>query len=117
MKGNTVASLLALSVTVCAMTAWSQSVSSATVPDEFVGAWRLVSWTQRLADGSLRGGPRSSGRIIYADSGYMCWAGMDPNRPQWESSSAPTESDLASAYRGLSAYCASVEVNVSEGSP
>ena len=115
MKRTAVANLMALSLTVCATTAWSQSVSSDTVPDEFVGAWRLVSWTQRLADGSLRDAPRSSGRIIYADSGHMCWTGIDPNRPQWEVLSAPTESELASAYRGMRAYCAAVEVNLSEG--
>ena len=115
MKGKIVVSILALSMTVSTSTVWSQSVSSGAIPKEFVGAWRLVSWHERLADGSVREGPRNIGRIIYADAGYMCWAGMASDRPQWESPSAPTESELAKAYRDLSAYCAAVEVNVREG--
>jgi hypothetical protein len=50
---------------------------------QLVGAWRLVSWEARLADGSTRKNPMSTGSLIYSDSGRMCAMLMDPNRAKW----------------------------------
>lgn len=93
----------------------SQGPSQTDVAKQFVGMWRLVSWSQRLADGSTRQESRSVSYIIYSDTGHMCWVAMDPNRPRWESAIAPTESEAESGLRGLGAYCASVEVHAGEG--
>jgi hypothetical protein len=36
---------------------------------KLVGAWRLVSWETRLADGTLRSNPMNTGSLIYSDAG------------------------------------------------
>lgn len=81
---------------------------------KFQGTWRLVSWFQRLADGTTRQAPNSVGYIIYTDTGHMCYVGMNPNRPKWKTTT-PTESEAISGIVGLGAYCGSVEVHAKEG--
>ncbi len=115
MKGFGVALLTVLLLGVGSLDAVSQAAPQADVAKQFVGMWRLVSWSQRLADGSTRHEPRSVSYIIYTDTGHMCWVAMDPNRPLWKSARAPTESEAVVGLRGLGAYCASVEVHASEG--
>ena len=85
------------------------------IAKQFVGMWRLVSWTQRLADGTTRQNPQSVGYIIYTDTNRMCVVAMDPNRPKWKSETAPTDAEAMSAIRGLLAYCATVEIYSKEG--
>jgi lipocalin-like protein len=80
----------------------------------FLGMWKLVSWEQRLADGTTRQAPNSVGYIVYTDVGRMCYVGMNPERPKWKSST-PTESEALSGIVGLGAYCAAVEVHANEG--
>ena len=80
---------------------------------QFIGIWRLVSWEQRLADGTTRQAPNSVGYIIYTDTGHVCYVGMNPNRPKW-TSRTPTESEAVSAITGLGAYCGTVEVHADE---
>src|SRR5690349_18968723 len=93
-------------------------IERARAQDEFaaqlLGMWRLVSWEQRLADGTIRQAPNSVGYIVYTDTGHMCYVGMNPNRPKWKSST-PTESEAFSGIMGMGAYCAGVEVHASEG--
>ena len=84
------------------------------IAKQFLGIWRLVSWTQRLADGTTRQAPNNVGYIIYTDTGHMCYVGMNPNRPKWKSST-PTESEAFSGIIGMGAYCGAVEVHVNEG--
>jgi len=87
------------------------------VARSFVGTWRLVSWSQRLTDGTTRHDPRTVAHIIYTPDGRMCSLGMDPRRSRWQSATSPTP-DEALAAAGKSAfyaYCANVEVNASEG--
>jgi hypothetical protein len=38
---------------------------------------------------------------------------MDPSRPTWTAD--PTEAEELTAFRGLGAYCATVELNTNEG--
>src|SRR5207249_10315593 len=71
------------------------------IAKQFVGMWRLVSWTQRLADGTTRQNPQSVGYIIYTDTNRMCVVAMDPNRPKWKAETAPTDAEAMSAIRGL----------------
>ena len=85
------------------------------VAKQFVGMWRLVSWTQRLAAGTTRQDPRSVGYIIYTDTGRMCYVSMNPNRPQWKLEAAPTPEEALSGITGLGAYCATVEIHAKEG--
>jgi hypothetical protein len=81
---------------------------------QFIGMWRLVSWEQRLADGTTRQAPNSVGYIVYTDVGRMCYVGMNPNRPKWKSLT-PTESEALSGIVGMGAYCALVELHAREG--
>lgn len=81
---------------------------------QFYGVWRLVSRTQRLADGTTRPYPNNVAYIIYADPGYMCYTAMNPKRPQWKAST-PTPDEAVSGIVGLNAYCATVEVHGKEG--
>ena len=84
------------------------------IAKQFLGIWRLVSWEQRLHDGTTRQAPNSVAYIIYTDTGHMCYVSMNPNRPKW-ASRTPTESEALSAITGLGAYCATVEVHANEG--
>jgi Lipocalin-like domain len=85
---------------------------------QFVGAWRLVSSQQKMADGTTRNnpfyGPGGVGYLIYSETGHMCVVTMDPSRPQWKNEAAPTESELRSAMSGLMAYAGTYEVNATE---
>jgi len=87
------------------------------ITKQFVGMWRLVSWAERLADGTTIQSPLSVGYIIYTDTGHMCFAAMNPSRPKWKSAAAPTPEEIASGLgnSGFYAYCASVEVHAKEG--
>jgi Lipocalin-like domain len=84
------------------------------IAKQFVGMWRLVSWTERLADGTTRHNPRSVGSV-YTDTGHMCYVNMNPNRPLWKSEAAPTPEEALSGITGLGAYCATVEIHAKEG--
>jgi len=89
------------------------------VAKPFVGAWRLVSAVQQMADGSKRNnpmyGPGGIGYLLYSDSGRMCVVNIDPSRPQWKNASAPTEIELRSAMKGIMAYAGRYEVNAEQG--
>jgi hypothetical protein len=56
----------------------NQSEADAAIMKQFVGTWRLVSNAQRLADGTTREGPISTGYIIYTNTNRMCAVDMDP---------------------------------------
>ena len=94
-------------------TSYAQSQDD--IAKQFVGMWRLVSWPERMADGTTRLDPKSVGYIIYTDTGHMCFVDMDPNRPRWKSAAAPTPEEALSGIKGLSAYCATVEIHAKEG--
>lgn len=78
-----------------------------------VGAWRLVSWEDRLADGTTRRNARTVGSLIYSDTGRMCAVIMDPNRPVWRG--RPQDAEVRTAYDGLVAYCGAYELHAAEG--
>lgn len=84
---------------------------------KFIGMWRLVSWPQRLADGTTRQNPMSAAYIIYTDTSHMCFVGMNPNRPKWKSATAPTPEEMTSGLgrNDFGAYCGTVEVHAKEG--
>jgi hypothetical protein len=85
------------------------------VAKQFVGAWRLVSWTQRRADGTTGQNPMSVGYLLYTDTSRMCAAIMNPNRPKWKSETAPAPEEAQSGITGFTGYCSGVEVHAKEG--
>ncbi len=108
-----------LALTTIVVLIWFSGPSPAQSQDpigtRFAGIWRLVSWEQRLADGTTRQSPLSIGYLIYTDTGRMCYVAMAPNRPKWKVEAAPTPEEALSAITGLGAYCATVEIHASEG--
>ena len=80
---------------------------------KLVGAWRLVSWEARLADGSTRRNPMSTGSLIYSDSGRMCAMLMDPNRATW--TGQPDDAQMRAAWNGVVAYCGRYDAHAAEG--
>ncbi len=87
------------------------------VAKQFVGMWRLVSWTQRMVDGTTKPNSQSVGYIIYTDNSHMCFVAMNPNRPKWKSDLTPSTEEMVSGLGngGFYAYCATVEVHAKEG--
>jgi len=94
-----------------------ESVAHAqTEPAQLVrGTWRLVSWTERLVDGSTRPNAQTVGYLIYTDAGRMCAMFMDPNRPKWNEPRAPTGTEALSAISGMTSYCGTYEINPRDG--
>lgn len=92
---------------------------SGSVAERFVGAWRLVSWEERLPDGTVRPnriiGPKGVGSIMYTDSGRMCAMLMNPERPAWKSQGTPQDAEVRSAFDGFVAYCGTYEINERKG--
>ena len=107
---------LSAALLACALANTPQAQSPADVASRLVGAWRLVSWTQRLADGTTRPDPRNVGYIVYSDAGYVCYASMAANRPRWASANNPTGAEaVATMGVPFNSYCARVEVHADEG--
>ncbi len=111
--------VLAIVVILGTMNGATTARAQGDVAQQFVGTWRLISYTQRLADGTTRQGPTSEGFIIYTDTDYMCSVSMDPGRPKWQLSSpfgvTTNGSEALSAIRGSDGYCSRVEVHANEG--
>jgi hypothetical protein len=97
----------------------SQAVVAGEDPlrNRFIGAWKLVSTEQRLADGSRRPaprfGPNGVGYLMYTGT-HMCAVVADPNRPQWKSEQTPTDNEARLAVDGLAAYCATYEIDAKQ---
>ena len=89
------------------------------IAKNFVGAWRLVSAVQHMADGSKRNhpmyGPGGTGYILYSDSGRVCVINVAPSRPKWANESSPTEAEMRAALKGVVSYAGRFEVNAAEG--
>jgi hypothetical protein len=41
----------------------------------------------------------------------MCFLGMNPNRPQWQSEATPTPDEGLSPISDFGAYCATIEIH------
>jgi hypothetical protein len=80
-----------------------------------VGAWRLESTVQRLADGTVRPsplyGPNGVGYLMYSASGYVSALLADPNREHWASDDEPTVGELRAIHDHFIAYCGRYEVD------
>ena len=97
----------------------SQAQSADDAARQLAGMWRLVSNPTRLADGTTRQGANGVASIGYAffdqPGRHMCYLTMSPNRPAWKSEVAPTPEEGLTALRGISAYCATLEIHATEG--
>jgi lipocalin-like protein len=106
---------ISIFVTFVLLNSMSYAQSQDDIAKQFVGMWRLVSWPERLADGTTRQNPLSVAYLIYTDTGHMCYVTMKPNRPRWKSANAPTPEEALSAFPGSYGYCATVEIHAKEG--
>lgn len=86
---------------------------------ELVGTWRLISATQRLADGSIRSdpnvGPKGLGYIIYTSNGRVCTLLGNPERPRWATEGRPTDAEAPAIFDNVVAYCGTYSVNEKGG--
>jgi len=63
----------------------SRAQSQEDIAKQLAGMWRLVSNTQRLADGTTREGSNSVGYAFFdANASHMCFLSMNPSRPRLE---------------------------------
>jgi hypothetical protein len=111
--------LLAAAVALAASSshAHAQSPDDVAMAKRFVGTWRLVSWTERHADGTTQQNP-GDGYVIYTDNSRMCTVVMNPNRPKWKSAIMPTPDEAVSGIGSatdFTAYCSTVEVHAKDG--
>jgi hypothetical protein len=92
--------------------------STPSLAKALVGAWRLESTEQHLADGTVRPsplyGPNGVGYLIYSASGHMCVVLADPGRESWASADEPTEKDLQAVHDHFVAYSGRYEVDEAE---
>jgi len=86
--------------------AFAQTAADEQIARQFVGTWRLLTWTQRLNDGTTRPSPLASkGYLIYGDSGHMCAVLTNPEK----------SADGSARPAGGITYCARTEVHAQEG--
>ena len=87
----------------------AQSSSDKDVAARFVGAWRLVTWTERLADGTTRPAATDVGYLMFADGGRMCAVLSSSKRAPWQGA-ARTIEDAVARSTGFISYCAQFDV-------
>jgi hypothetical protein len=80
--------------------------------DEFIGAWKLVSYERRTPAGDLEYpmGAHPVGRLAYDPSGRMSAQLMRADRPHFQDSPASAEEKIA-AFDGYVAYYGTYTVN------
>jgi hypothetical protein len=94
--------------------AFAQTPRDADAAQRFVGAWRLVSWTERLADGTTRPAATDVGYLMFADGGRMCATLANSKRAPW-SGAARTLEDATARTTGYISYCGQFQVHAPEG--
>ncbi len=84
--------------------------------DEFVGAWRLISFDRRTAAGALTYplGEHPVGRLTYDAVGRMSAQLMQPDRPRFtanDTARTGSAEEKIAAYEGYTAYYGTYTVN------
>lgn len=86
---------------------------------EFVGTWKLVSFSAKLPSGQIvyPFGKNAQGRLIYEPSGRMEVQIMNSNRPRFSSEDLllTTEHEVRAAFGGYAAYYGTYSHNPEEG--
>jgi hypothetical protein len=93
----------------------AQKFATRKVSDEFIGAWKLVSYERRTAAGELTYpmGPNPVGRLAYDPMGRMSAQLMRPDRPNFHAAVAIEGSpeEKIAAFGGYIAYYGTYSVN------
>jgi len=83
--------------------------------DQFVGAWRLVSFESKLPDGTVRHpfGKAPVGLVIFSPGGHVAAQLMRPDRPRFASGEqgTGTPDEIRQAFSGCVAYFGRCEVD------
>jgi hypothetical protein len=86
---------------------------------QLVGAWRLVSATERMSDGTERPdpnvGPQGRGYIIYTATGQVCAMLGNSQRPRWAVPGQPTNAEARAIPDNMVAYCGTYSVDETGG--
>jgi hypothetical protein len=86
---------------------------------QLVGAWRLVSATERMADGTERPDPnvgaQAGGYIIYTATGQVCAMLANSQRPRWAVIDQPTAAEAGAIPGNMVAYCGTYSVDEAGG--
>jgi hypothetical protein len=102
-------------LTASPLRASSRSQGDGAVMRQFIGVWRLVSWTESLKDGTTRPGITDAGNLVYTDVDRMCAVMMDSKRAKWPTGTPTTMTDAVARLAGHVSYCARVELHAAEG--
>jgi hypothetical protein len=102
-----------VAVATAAVTAGDQADGA--VAKQLLGTWRLVNWTQHLADGTERPAATDAGILIYTEVNRMCAMIMDSRRAKWAPGPPASVEDAVRRNAGYVSYCATVELNAKEG--
>lgn len=109
--------LAALAALVCAGQA-PRKLSVRSMSDQFVGAWKLMSFERRTTAGEITYpmGQSPVGRLTYDALGRMTAQLMRPDRPKFQSASSGRGSpeEKLAAFDGYIAYYGTYTVNESE---
>ncbi len=104
----------------CSTGLFLRGQGSESLRNQFVGTWRFVSSTQRLADGTTRPDPQTGlkgiGYLIYTKTGQVCVVVGNSERPRWSTPQAPTDGEVRNAFDGFTAYAGTFQVNQAERS-
>ena len=115
-KAPILAIVLALGTLLGPLQSSAPAQSDDEIAGRFAGMWRLVSNTQKFADGTTKQASNSMAYAFFDDRAtHMCFVSMNPSRPAWKSESKPTPEESISALRGFGAYCGTVEIHSKEG--
>ena len=90
------------------------TTSDSDAAKRLVGAWRLVSWTEKLADGTVRpSAAADTGYLVYSVD-HMCALLANSKRKGWSGQPADL-ADAAARASGVVSYCARVDMHAGEG--
>ena len=109
--------LISLAALLCSAQA-PKKFSSRKLSDEFVGAWKLISFERRTTAGEVTYpmGQNPVGRITYDALGRMSAQIMRPDRPKYKAASPAGMSaqEKVSAFDGFIAYYGTFSVSETE---
>jgi hypothetical protein len=84
-----------------------------------VGTWRLVSATERMADGTERPDPavgaQGRGYILYTATGQVCAMLGSSQRARWALGDQPSAAEASAIPENLIAYCGAYSVDEAGG--
>ncbi|HEX4346635.1 MAG TPA: lipocalin-like domain-containing protein [Vicinamibacterales bacterium] len=99
---------------VCGGVTRAQTPGDREAAQRFVGAWHLVSWTERLADRTTRPAATDVGYLMFTDGNRMCAVLASSKRAPW-TGPARTIEEATARTTGFVSYCAQFEVHAVEG--